>query len=458
MVTAQRGADPCERADVAWVGGRPWGRRRRPAWRWRSRPACPCLGRRARPARACRQRPRPPGRAHRSRKQRRRRRPRRERRPPRPAHSRSPVAAMNSFSGGSRLRAPTRTVSSGETVPESSSMRSGMPHGFPLGDVSGVFRSPCASNQTTPSRSVARREALDGADVRAAAAAEDDGRSGSEAAQSEVLLGERVLLDDRQPRGRARAKTPLRPSLPRLRPTRAARAQARLGNARPHEWHSYSPPASATAVSVWQSGQRARMRSATAGRKSDSVRQARRSPRRGRRRQARRGLQLRGGARPGDHSLRDEPVDPGGLQPGAGGWLDAVEEARRDVHVETPRSAPVSCEELLPVAGSGLVGARLRRRDPRVDRHSDPLERGVEQVGVGVREDRELKAAAAQLGERSRAPRGRAARSARTRPGRTRPQRKAAAPRRRPGARRACLVTSLYGRAPWSWTRGSISW
>jgi hypothetical protein len=32
------------------------------------------------------------------------------------------------------------------------SIRSGIPHGLPLGEDSGVFKSPCASNQMTPSR------------------------------------------------------------------------------------------------------------------------------------------------------------------------------------------------------------------------------------------------------------------------------------------------------------------
>ena len=62
---------------------------------------------------------------------------------------RMPAAAMNSTSGGSRLRAPTSATCSGSTAPASIAIRSGIPHALPDGDVSGVFRSPCASIQTT---------------------------------------------------------------------------------------------------------------------------------------------------------------------------------------------------------------------------------------------------------------------------------------------------------------------
>ena len=66
---------------------------------------------------------------------------------------RRPPAAMNSSSGGSRLRAPTSATSSGSTAPASISIRSGIPHALPDGEDSGVFRSPCASSQTTARRS-----------------------------------------------------------------------------------------------------------------------------------------------------------------------------------------------------------------------------------------------------------------------------------------------------------------
>jgi hypothetical protein len=60
---------------------------------------------------------------------------------------------MKTSSGGSRLRAPMSATFSGSTVPESTTIRSGMPQTFPDGDVSGVFRSPWASSQTSAIRS-----------------------------------------------------------------------------------------------------------------------------------------------------------------------------------------------------------------------------------------------------------------------------------------------------------------
>ena len=64
-----------------------------------------------------------------------------------------PAAAMNSRSGGSRSRAPSSATCAGSTAPASRIIRSGMPHSLPDGELSGVFRSPCASTQTTASRS-----------------------------------------------------------------------------------------------------------------------------------------------------------------------------------------------------------------------------------------------------------------------------------------------------------------
>ena len=60
----------------------------------------------------------------------------------------------------------------------------------------GVFRSPCASSQTTARLVLAGRERLDRADVRAAAAAEDERPLGQLGGEREGLLRERVLLDD----------------------------------------------------------------------------------------------------------------------------------------------------------------------------------------------------------------------------------------------------------------------
>ena len=75
-------------------------------------------------------------------------------------------------------------------------IRSGIPHALPDGELSGVFRSPWASIQTIAMRSKPRREPLDGADVRAAAPAEDERPLGELRGERERLLAERVLVDD----------------------------------------------------------------------------------------------------------------------------------------------------------------------------------------------------------------------------------------------------------------------
>ncbi len=68
------------------------------------------------------------------------------------------------------------------------------------------------------------------------------------------------------------------------------------------------------------------------------------------------------------------------------------------MHVPRPVGAG-SAEELLPVAVGGLVRADLRRDDALVDRDTEVAERGRQEVGIGVRERRQLPAAGAQLGE-----------------------------------------------------------
>ena len=92
----------------------------------------------------------------------------------------------------------------GRTNPASRIMRNGMPHRFPDGDVSGVFRSPCASIQTTAEPVDPPREAPRRAHVRAAASADDDRPRGERLGDRLVLLVERVALDDRDLRIRKR--------------------------------------------------------------------------------------------------------------------------------------------------------------------------------------------------------------------------------------------------------------
>ena len=79
--------------------------------------------------------------------------------------------------------------------PSSSSMRSGIPHALPDGDVAGVFRSPCASIHTTARHSSPARERLDRANVGAAATTEHDRPVGQLGGEQQRLLGERVGLD-----------------------------------------------------------------------------------------------------------------------------------------------------------------------------------------------------------------------------------------------------------------------
>ena len=111
--------------------------------------------------------------------------------------------------------------------PRSSSVRSGIPHSLPDGDVSGVLRSPCASSQSTPTRPCRGGQPLDGADVRAAAAAEHErplrgGRRRRRASASRASPPRR-----RPPPDSRAAAPPPRPSARRRRPRPAARGRGR---------------------------------------------------------------------------------------------------------------------------------------------------------------------------------------------------------------------------------------
>ena len=94
---------------------------------------------------------------------------------------------------------------------------------------------------------VAGGEPLERADVRGAAAAEDERAVGQLGGEREVLVGERVLVDDGGLRVVERQMRRLGHRLaavaPRARGTRTSPA----ANSRPQEWHWYSGP-SATAV------------------------------------------------------------------------------------------------------------------------------------------------------------------------------------------------------------------
>src|SRR3954452_15226230 len=95
-----------------------------------------------------------------------------------------------------------------------------------------------------------------------------------------------------------------------------------------------------------------------------------------------------------------EPVDPDAAQTQLVRRRDVVEEGCADVHVALPRRLRAE-EELVPVLVRRLVGADLLRDDDLVERHADLHLRGRDEIVVGVREDRELPAAPAQLLERA---------------------------------------------------------
>ncbi len=98
------------------------------------------------------------------------------------------------------------------------------------------------------------------------------------------------------------------------------------------------------------------------------------------------------------------------VHPGEASGRDVVEEARGDVHV--PGTVGVrSLEEDLPVPVRGLVRADLGGDDRELERHADLRQGRIDEVSIGVGEDRELPAAGAGVLERlahlrERLPRG----------------------------------------------------
>ena len=105
-----------------------------------------------------------------------------------------------------------------------------------------------------------------------------------------------------------------------------------------------------------------------------------------------------------------EPVDPDRAEAELACRRDVVEETRADVHVPS-RIGPRARVELLPVLVAGLVRADLGRDDRELEGDTDGLHRRVDELAVGVREDRELPAARTRFLERGahlgeRLPRG----------------------------------------------------
>ena len=97
-------------------------------------------------------------------------------------------------------------------------MRNGIPQGLPDGDVSGVFRSPCASNQMT-ARRPRRRERRERAHMRAATAAQHE-RAGRAARRRATASARRACRPrSRPPRGQGELVHPrLRHRLAALTP------------------------------------------------------------------------------------------------------------------------------------------------------------------------------------------------------------------------------------------------
>src|SRR6266487_3951646 len=91
-----------------------------------------------------------------------------------------------------------------------------------------------------------------------------------------------------------------------------------------------------------------------------------------------------------------EPVDPHRRDAERGRRCDVVEEARRDVDVAVAIGV-ASPEEDLPVPGRRLVRADLAGDDGQLELDADLPDRRLDEVPVGVGEDREPPAAVAHL-------------------------------------------------------------
>ena len=175
---------------------------------------------------------------------------------------RIPLASMNSTSGGSRLRAPTSATCSRQ---DRAASRSPSAAAFPT-------RCRTATSPACSGRRARRSRRRRGSprrpraprSRRRASSSTRPARPGGRAARRRAAASAPRACRPRSPRSRdtgARvqaASAIASPPVPHARGTRTSPAP----NSRPHEWHWYSGP-SATAVSVRQSGQRARSRLTT---------------------------------------------------------------------------------------------------------------------------------------------------------------------------------------------------
>ena len=153
------------------------------------------------------------------------------------ASVRRPIEAMNSRSGGSRLRAPSRIASCGSTAPESRITRNGVAQRFPEGELSAVFRSPCASIQTSAIRPLRAASASTAPMCEQQQPPSTSGRSGRSIATASVCsssVSSSTTAASGNGSGRRAASAIDSPPSPQACGTRTSPAP----NSRPQAWHS----------------------------------------------------------------------------------------------------------------------------------------------------------------------------------------------------------------------------
>ena len=239
---------------------------------------------------------------------------------------------------------------------------------------------------------VASRQPLNGAHMRAAAAAQDDRSLRERRREREVLLGERLLVDD----GRLRIRQPEGRGLDHCVAARAPGAR------NPDESRRERAPAGVTLILAGlerDRGQRVAVRTLRpksrhqdpgyreAGlRRDDAVEHLRKLGEIGELGRSREVARLA------------EAVDPDGRNVELPRRRDVVEEAGCDVDVAPGRRIKPVGEDL-PVAVRRLVRADLARDDRPVEGNTDGLHGGGEEVLIRVRERHESPPSRPELGE-----------------------------------------------------------
>ena len=161
---------------------------------------------------------------------------------------------------------------------------------------------------------------------------------------------------------------------------------------------------------------------------------------------------------PADRRGSPEPVDPDRAEPELGRRRDVVKEALRDVDVALP-GAPVCSRNDLPVTVRGLVRADLPRDDRELERDADRRHRRVDQIAVGVGEDREPPAPRlASVEPGGRVGEHRPARKRSRERARLALRKREAAPRPRAARARSSAPRDSSRPAFAAWISGSSSW